>query len=189
MNTGIYQILNQVNGKSYVGSAVSIIKRQNAHRVLLLNNQHYNTYLQHAWNKYGKEAWQWNILEYVPNSEWLLEIEQYWIDFLETAKPAFGYNILAIAGRPIGYKHTDEAKRKMSQFQKNNKWSLGRKLNEEHKRKISEAQKGRVFSSEHKQRMSEALKGNQRWLGRKHTEETKRKISEAAKGNQYARKL
>jgi group I intron endonuclease len=75
MNTGIYQILNKVNGKSYVGSAVNIKKRWAVHRHTLRNNKN-SPHLQKAWNKYGEESFEFNVLEYVPNVEWLLEIEQ-----------------------------------------------------------------------------------------------------------------
>tara|TARA_Y100001938_G_scaffold131676_1_gene189067 strand:- start:1629 stop:2450 length:822 start_codon:yes stop_codon:yes gene_type:complete len=86
-----------------------------------------------------------------------------------------------------GKKHTEESRRKMSEFKKNNpipQWhrdkitnSLkGRKHSEESKKKMSEAQKGRVFSEESKRRMSESSKGI------KHSEETKKKISKAMKG-------
>ena len=59
---------------------------------------------------------------------------------------------------------SEEAKRKLIEINKGNKYMLGKYHSEETKRKISEA-----------------LKGNKYTLGYKHTEETKRKISAANK--------
>lgn len=75
-----------------------------------------------------------------------------------------------------GFKHTEEAKHKISEGNKGNKGNKGRKLSEEHKKKISESNKGRKASEETKQKMSESQKG------RIITEETKRKMSESNKG-------
>lgn len=53
--TGVYQILNLVNNKSYIGSAAqSFTIRWNRHIVALNLNKHHNVPLQRAWNKYGK---------------------------------------------------------------------------------------------------------------------------------------
>jgi group I intron endonuclease len=50
---GIYQITNIVNNKFYIGSAVSVKNRWQRHIKALRNNEHYNSRLQNAWNKYG----------------------------------------------------------------------------------------------------------------------------------------
>lgn len=68
------------------------------------------------------------------------------------------------------YKHSEEAKRRMSEAHK------GIRHTEESKKKISEANKGKKRSEESKKKMSDKRKG------RKHTEETKRKMSDAHKG-------
>lgn len=61
--TGIYQIKNLVNNKSYIGLSVDIEKRWAQHKNALNKNRHCNEKLQNAWNKYGVENFQWNILE------------------------------------------------------------------------------------------------------------------------------
>ena len=96
----------------------------------------------------------------------------------------------------LGFIHSEESKRKMSEAKR------GKTPSEEHKRKISEANKGKTYSEEskrkmsearrgkpiiphseeHKRRISEARRGNKNFLGHKHSEETKRKLSEAQKG-------
>ena len=51
--SGIYKIINRLNGKYYVGSSNNIYNRWNQHKFLLMRNSHFNSHLQNAWNKYG----------------------------------------------------------------------------------------------------------------------------------------
>lgn len=48
----IYAILNTINDKVYVGSAVNLRLRWNNHRSQLNLNKHDCQHLQSAWNKY-----------------------------------------------------------------------------------------------------------------------------------------
>ena len=53
--SGIYKIVNKVNGKYYVGSSNDVLKtRFYEHKRLLTKNKHFNVKLQNAWNKYGE---------------------------------------------------------------------------------------------------------------------------------------
>ena len=90
-----------------------------------------------------------------------------------------------------GRKHSEEAKRKISESEK------GKKISEETKRKLSEAHKGRQFSEETKRKLSEANKGkkssedkkqkiSEANKGRKLSEEHKKKISETKKGKEHS---
>lgn len=92
---------------------------------------------------------------------------------------------------PVGFKHSEESKRKISEACK------GIKFTEEHKKKLSEAKlrnhirywkgkKRRMWSDEHKRKMSEANKG--KTYGRVYkplSEEHKKKISLANKGREH----
>ena len=53
MKSGIYQILNKVNGKSYVGQTDDFEIRERNHRNSLRANKHFNKHLQSSWNIYG----------------------------------------------------------------------------------------------------------------------------------------
>lgn len=123
---GIYQIVNRVNQKKYIGSSIRLQGRKKRHFSELNCNIHHSQALQRAYNKYGKDNFDFLILEYC-NSENLLEREQYYINNL---KPE--YNICKIAGNCLGVKQSEETieKRKLS----NSKYwdSVGRK----HKDKI-----------------------------------------------------
>ena len=63
--SGIYAIVNKVNGKRYVGSAVNFKKRAIIHKYHLKKGTHHCEHLQRAWNKYGPESFAFVILEIV----------------------------------------------------------------------------------------------------------------------------
>lgn len=79
MNSGIYKIVNLQTGKYYVGSTKDFKKRKQTHFSGLKNNYHPNKHLQNAYNKYGKENFKFEIIEYV-KEELLLDVEQSYID-------------------------------------------------------------------------------------------------------------
>lgn len=125
----IYQIKNKINGKIYIGSAVNFDRRKYHHIYLLNKNIHRNLKLQNSWNKHGEDNFEFYILEKVIEKENLFCREQHWMDLLGCVEN--GYNIATIAGstfgiklknpRPInhskrvGYRHTEETKKKISQ--------------------------------------------------------------------------
>src|SRR3972149_5065844 len=106
LNSGIYKILNLVNGKFYIGSAVRLNKRFERHRWELDNNRHSNQILQRAYNKYSADVFEFTIIEYIesPTKEILEVREQFYMD---TLKPE--YNILPIAGSHLGSKRSPES--------------------------------------------------------------------------------
>ena len=63
MHCGIYRIINNENGRSYIGSSSRIEGRWSGHRYLLRNNKHHCPGLQNAWNKYGELNFNFEILE------------------------------------------------------------------------------------------------------------------------------
>jgi len=78
--SGIYKIVNKVNGKYYVGSSKDIIcYRWPQHTRALRANRHKNDYLQNAWNKYGENNFEIIVIKQVPPNL-LLEIEQSYLD-------------------------------------------------------------------------------------------------------------
>lgn len=120
--SGIYQILNIVNGKRYIGSAVNLRKRQNDHWSNLERGNHDNSYLQKAWNKYNKESFFFKIIEYVSNLGQLIKREQHYLDALNPE-----YNLSPTAGNILGYKHTPKTCKKYSKALIGNKHGLGNK--------------------------------------------------------------
>lgn len=96
MNSGIYTITNIINNKIYVGSSCTLNRRLTIHKRTLRQNKHHNIHLQRAYNKYGKEFFKFELLEYCEESL-LPYIEYYWINTLNTLNFEYGYNI-AIPG-------------------------------------------------------------------------------------------
>jgi hypothetical protein len=90
--TGIYQILNLINNKSYIGSSTTLRGRKNNHWYNLRRNQHSNSHLQRAYNKYGEENFTISALEEFEflSKEHLEEKEDYWIDKFDSISN--GYN-------------------------------------------------------------------------------------------------
>lgn len=78
MTCGIYKIENVKNNKKYIGQSVNIEQRWQRHKYELNAQKHYNSYLQNAWNKYGENAFVFEIIEKCPR-ELLDNKERYWI--------------------------------------------------------------------------------------------------------------
>lgn len=135
MKSGIYQILNLVNGKRYIGSAVDITARWWLHKRHLTGNVHHSIALQRAWNKYREENFKFEILLTCEKEE-LIEYEQLHFDEL---KPE--YNICKVAGSMLGYKHSKENCDKISKRMKGTKIWVNRKHREDSKLKMSESAK------------------------------------------------
>lgn len=180
--SGIYKILNTINGKFYIGSAVNLGNRFHTHRHKLEKNNHKNKHLQSAFNKYGANAFEFHVLEYCEKDK-LLEREQYWIDETKCCDRRVGYNLNPTAGNMLGYNHTDEVKQKLSILYTGRKLSeetkakmKGRKPSDEARAKMSAFQRNKVVSEETKMRMSLAQKGKRK------SEDHKRKLSESLKG-------
>lgn len=111
--SGIYMFTNNINNKKYIGSSIDLNKRINRYfqeHYLNINNRYKNFIIIKALKKYSISNFTISILEYTSNSRLeLIKREQYWIDNL---KPE--YNILKKAWSSLGYKHTLEAKLKIS---------------------------------------------------------------------------
>lgn len=205
---GIYSIVNSASGKIYVGSAINIRQRLICHRTDLKRQSHCNSYLQHAWNKYGKDAFKFSVVENVNDTRLLIEREQHWIDALKACGEN-GYNLSPTAGNCLGTKKSEQAKAKMrgrfiGRFvsaetrQKQSASAIGRHLSEEAKAKLRAFNKGKVLTTEHRQKISISHIGKtltkerkQKLLaaniGRTPTEETKQKMS-AAQRRRYSTK-
>nr|DAI89480.1 MAG TPA: intron associated endonuclease [Caudoviricetes sp.] len=105
---GVYEIKNKINEKCYIGSTtMSFQKRLEHHRCLLRLGTHKNTYLQNAWNKYGEDNFEFNILEVVDKC-CTLDREQVYLD---ECLDCYNINPLA-SGTPNMSKETIEKRTK-----------------------------------------------------------------------------
>lgn len=83
MESGIYEIVNTVNGRRYIGSTNNFLTRYAKHLSHLRGNDHDNPKLQAAWNKYGENAFDFRPLERCEECD-LLVVEQRWLDLIFT---------------------------------------------------------------------------------------------------------
>jgi len=181
---GIYSIKNNISNKIYIGSAINLERRFGEHLRMLHRNDHDNTYLQAAWNKYGEKNFEFKIECLYEKKELILQEQR----FIDAYKEQIGwrnmYNLSPVAGSQLGMIHTQESLDKMSKQQsgKNNgfygkkhseetiqklkkvlvgrpAWNKGKEWSDDIKQKISTTKKGTVMSEETKTKISEALKG------------------------------
>lgn len=165
---GIYAITNKINGKVYIGSSLSIKDRWRQHVCDLRWNEHHSRALQRAWNKYGADAFHFAIVELVTDPATLFDRESHYITLYRSADGKNGYNSLVQGGSARGYKHTDEARRRMSEAQKKIPIEVrltycrsftGRQHTAETKAKMSANSKRVRPTPEQRQRISEVHKG------------------------------
>lgn len=165
---GIYQIRCRLDGKIYVGSAVNIRRRWRGHRYQLREGCHHSPRLQNAWNKYGADAFSFEVLRLVEGRDHLIQVEQEHLDRLQPWRREVGYNIYTRAESPRGTKLSAETRAKLSAARKN--------PSPETRAKLAEASRGRKWSPETRAKMMVILKG------RRHTPESRAKLSAACKG-------
>ena len=131
---GIYKITCLVNGRIYIGATTDSYKRFEKHKWMLQHNQHSNSDLQNAWNKYGEENFAFN---------WVTECSKEERFSVETAiLKEYGWpdrtKIFNFESGGIKNKHiSNETKQKISVFNK------GKHLSDEHKTKLRLAKLGK----------------------------------------------
>lgn len=92
---GIYQIVHIETGHLYIGRTVDWVRRQRAHVWHLERGKHQNPKLQRAWDKYGPEAFRFELLEEATREE-LIAREQAYLDELQPF-----YNVALDAANPV----------------------------------------------------------------------------------------
>lgn len=192
--SGIYKILNTLNGKFYIGSAVNFKMRFRVHKNELNRNCHTNRHLQFAWNKYGSGIFKFEIIEYC-EKEKLLEHEQYWIDLTNCCDDKIGYNLSPVAGSQLGFKHSEETKSKYKIIRSNvsleirekiSKTHTGMKRSPAHIKNAANAKIGFKHSKEAKAKIG--LANSISLIGNIHSEETKLKMSVSRKNYLFSKK-
>ena len=133
---GIYCIKNKVNGKLYIGKSTEMRIRWSNHKVELRNNNHCNSHLQRAWNKYGEENFEFILLLECSEDE-VNDLELELIDKYNTTDHTIGYNLTS-GGE--GGKHSEESKQKLREkrYGEDNPF-YGRKHTDETKAKWKES--------------------------------------------------
>ena len=99
MARGIYKIINVINNKFYVGSAVDLKRRKTRHFSELRTGKHNNRHLQAAWVKYGEQAFVFVVVEELALDADLLAAENRWLK--EHVGQDYCYNIGVDATAPM----------------------------------------------------------------------------------------
>lgn len=173
MTSGIYCITNTKNKKRYIGSSSNINKRLHEHRTLLRKGKHHSRHLQAAWDKYGEEAFSFDLV-CTCEPEDLLAQEQFWIDSFQAANDKYGYNIALKAGSNLGVKLSSETRAKISAA------GFGRRASDETRAKLSVALRGKKRTDETRARISAATSEVMQRPG------AREKLSAAAKGRKLS---
>lgn len=197
--SGIYEVVNTVNGKRYIGSAKDLSARERQHFGGLARQKHHNAHLQNAWVKYGPDAFSFRTLLVCAPAD-LIDYEQRAIDGYRPE-----YNLSPTAGSPLGMKHSKKSRANMSAAHKGRGQTpeimakmrhavLGKPMPQEQRDKISAAhrarhpakvkappkdRKGIPHSAAHCAAISAALKGR---CGKPHTPEQTAKIAAKNRG-------
>lgn len=166
--SGIYKIVNTINGRFYIGSSDDIKRRWSQHRALLRNSHHENEYLQNAWNKHGENAFEFIIIKRVPVDN-LLRLEQ---KYLEKCNRDVSYNLTFNSTSPMkGVFHSAQTKRKISRANK------GRKMSLKNRKNLSLKMKGKYSGRKNPMYGTNRSGKNNPMFGKNHTQKTKNKIS------------
>lgn len=152
----------------YVGKGSST-RAKSKHR----RNQHWNNIVSKA------GGFSVNILIDNVDEEFAFFAETERIDQLKTLGYRLANKTKGGEG-PSGYRHTDEAKKKISDSQRGNKhWTSRYEMTEERREKLRQARAKFVFTDEIRTKISEAGKR------RVFTEETKAKMSQSKSGRKH----
>lgn len=95
---GIYKITNKLNGKCYIGQSIDINRRFKEHIRGLNTKTCHNSHFQGAWDMYGSENFEFEIIEEVNNANYLDEREIYYISLYNSNNPTYGYNMTGGGG-------------------------------------------------------------------------------------------
>lgn len=197
----IYVITNKITGKKYVGQTTkdTYDDRWNEHRYPC---KACKSLIGKAVRKYGKENFSIEVIDNAITTDELNKKEIYWIKELNTVSPK-GYNISyggmnsmsnpktrkqvseSLKGKYVGWHHTEETKKKMSENQRGEKsWNLGRKMHPNTKKALDEF----LRSENNPNKKNKKFGKSNPFYGKHHSEETKQKLRDKKLGKPMAHK-
>lgn len=193
----IYIIQNLINKKLYVGKTKNANTRWRTHINIADGGkekypQHYQ-YIHNSIKKYGKNNFEYQVIEELENEELLAEAEQFWIIFFRSWDREFGYNLTLGGEGAFGRQVSQNTRDKIR------KNATGRKASSETRRKISDAGKLRKNSPETREKISKSNKGrkmteeqnksnSERQIGKKMSSSTIEKMKKSAKHGEKSHK-
>lgn len=150
---GIYCIRNTVNDKVYIGKSKNIYKRIHQHLYDFKNQRkHENPHLLNSWNKYGKDVFEYFVLEFLEEDEELVaQRELHWMDEYQSLET--GYNLRSDSDSRM-IVHAKTSKKISNRLKK--EWSEG--IRSEHGRKLAKNWKNNPFRIEQQSKLFSKLK-------------------------------
>jgi group I intron endonuclease len=153
-------------GAVYVGSSVNCERRRGEHLSELNKGVHSNSYIQRSWNKYGADAFYFQIVEIVKDLLFLRAREQFWINRI---KPAFNLSIDAWCSYPENISEIRSRAAKKC-------WQRP-----EYRERAVSARKGTSYCKGYRctfaQIENRRRSGSTSFLGKKHSLETRQRMS------------
>ena len=182
----IYRVENKVNGKLYIGQTICPNNRRKQH---FSKTFHGNPALDRAVLKYGRENFDFSIIEELETLKEANLQEHYWVSKLGTLVPS-GYNLKegGDAGGPDS-PQTKEKKRQSKLGQRNHFY--GKEHSDESKQKISLAKIGvsiQLSNEDRKRRKDQMIRMNKSRIGKNLSLEQRQKISMSVRGRTHSEK-
>ena len=112
----IYEALNIINNKRYIGQTIQTLHRRKQQYInsIKYNNSKCIAFVR-AMKKYGVENFKWRIVDDAETLEELDKKESYWIEYYDTTNPNKGYNLKGGGHNPY---LTEEVKKKIGDAQR-----------------------------------------------------------------------
>lgn len=106
--TGVYAIINDVNGKAYIGSSgYNFHSRKARHLKGLRGGNHFNPHLQSDFNLFGTQNFTFKIL-FLCDKSVCKKYEQWYIEKFKSSDRRFGYNLYPAMPGLLKYKRRPE---------------------------------------------------------------------------------
>lgn len=191
----IYEVVNKLNNKRYIGKTNGDIEFRKKRHIKESSKQHPKTFFHRALKKYGEESFCWNIIEYCEESD-LSSREIFYISKFRTYigfDDCNGYNMtIGGEGGATINTHPDRSNicLKISKANKGDNHYFNKFTDDERITFLNNycyGEKNSMFGKSHtdetKKKMSKAVESsNNGFYGKKHLPETKVLMSEKAKG-------
>lgn len=133
----VYKITNIISGIYYIGSSINVKSRLANHKRDLERQKHCNAHLQASFNKYGVDAFTFEILEQYEDSmtvEFVRGKEQELLDGIQDWSTVFNIDKSVL--------FVDTSRKLSDHYKGRQAWNKGIPRTDECKKKISESQKG-----------------------------------------------
>jgi group I intron endonuclease len=212
---GVYKITNTLcpEGKYYIGYSCNVKQRWQKHKSTLRCGSHCNILMQRAYEKYGSEWFDYEILQECENEEEAKNVELSYLEDKTIRDKLYNLHYNSSGGDMLTFhpdrkqiiekrvKEQKEQISKMTKEERHERWGqpgvkngmYGRTHTDEVKRLYSEMHKGNTYrlgkkaSQETKEKMSviasERLGEKNPFFGKHHSEETKQKVRETKQKN------